>query len=124
MQETDAPGPIKRVFHKIKLEDSITVFNCFKVVETKKYGVVLITDYGLYYHGGANKKWIKIKTASTLFSFLDLTDVISYDANQLLIVLRDKIILLDLTTEQIIETYPLKDILSVEKLANHKIACQ
>lgn len=112
----------KRVFHKIKLEDSITVFNCFKVVETKKYGVVLITDYGLYYHGGANKKWIKIKTASTLFSFSDLTDVISYDANQLLIVLRDKIILLDLTTEQIIETYPLKDILSVEKLANRKIA--
>lgn len=112
----------KRVFHKVKLEDSIAVFRCINVQETEKFGVILFTNFGIYHQQAAGKQWRKINKASTLFDFSLLTDVIRYDSNQLLIVLRNEIMLINMVDERIIYKYSLKNLLSAEKLANNKIA--
>lgn len=113
----------KRNFHRILLDDSIKIYNCWRTVEIKKYGTVIITDKGQYYGGKANGHWKKITwLPKEMLPFVNTIEVAGFDDNKLLVLMTDKLLLIDYVLEKIIYQHPVKKPLSVCHIEGNKVA--
>lgn len=112
----------RRNFHPILLDDSISEYNCWIILGTKKYGPLIITDKGEYYGGSANGHWKKINWLPPVMDFSKTFEMINFDDDKLLVSMVDRILLVDYNTEKILYQYPVPDILSICRVRGNEVA--
>lgn len=114
-------GP-RRNFHRVKINDTLAEFKSLTVVETKKYGPVLITDKGHFYSNKKKEKWNLIRIEYPDLVYEKFADVVPFNGDSVLFVTRNGIALFDYNNLKVLYEYPMKGILTICRVKNDLVA--
>ena len=112
----------KRNFHRIVLNDTLRVYYCSMIIETKKYGPVLFSDKGQFYQHKEKKIWQQLPGIPASLDSKNLVEVADYSGDSLLIATTSAVMLRDYSTGKIIYNYPFENILSLCRVSGNKVA--
>ena len=74
-----------RNFHRIILNDSIITYDAKVQVETKSYGVIILSNMGHFYFNEKTSKWTLLKFSTDIILKESYTDGIAFNSDNLLI---------------------------------------
>lgn len=112
----------KRLFHKIRLEDSITKYAAPLIEDVPKYGPVLFTDRGQYYSDKNREHWKKLPGVPGFYGLKHLVEVTPYEGNQLIITTDSLVTVFDYDQMKVIYQHPFKDILTTCRVKGQLLA--
>ena len=74
-----------RIFHRIVLSDSISIYSARTQVETNSYGVIILSNMGHFYFNEKTSKWTLLKFSTDIILKENYTDGIAFSPDSLLI---------------------------------------
>lgn len=91
-----------RVFHRVRLNDTLVTFNCPSIFETKTYGTIIYTRQGQYYFDSTQHKWRSIDWIPATLRRRSFIDAEPFSDNAIIFVLDSTVAILDYATRQIV----------------------
>ena len=91
-----------RRFHKVILNDTINSFECAGVLETKKTGVILVTDHGQYHLDTLTGKWNLLSWIPKELRYEKILDARKFSNNKAMFTTDSTVIILDYAAHKIV----------------------
>ncbi|MEO5684517.1 MAG: two-component regulator propeller domain-containing protein [Chitinophagaceae bacterium] len=111
-----------RQFHRVFLQDSIAKFPARTIQETKKYGPVLFTGLGQYWHNQRSGKWERLDWIPQQLSYAHFIDAEKFNDDTIIYAMDSLVMLLDYATGKIVFQSVCKDVNSVCRYSDNAIA--
>lgn len=112
----------RKKIHRILLQDSIATFFTKSIIETNKWGIILITDKGEYYFKEPEKQWVLLANTATQLPPKSIKSVQAFNKDQKLIISDSGVYIYDYANCNIKGKYNFPQITSACKMMGNEIA--
>jgi len=112
----------KRNFHRVVLNDSISVFASRTIMDTKVYGPVLFTSLGQYYFNEKKHKWERLDWIPDLLKYNRFSDAEPFEENKILYATDSLVLIMDYASRSIVYQQPFEEIVSLCRYSDHEVA--
>ena len=112
----------KRNFHRIEIMDSLSRFNCYLVLESKQFGIVLITNFGQFQFDSLKNSFEHPNWWTKEFTQLKIKEAEFIEDDKLLFVHKSGMKIINYHTGESILDYPCEGPVSAAKLSNGIVA--
>jgi ligand-binding sensor domain-containing protein/putative methionine-R-sulfoxide reductase with GAF domain/anti-sigma regulatory factor (Ser/Thr protein kinase) len=112
-----------RDFHRVILNDSVSVFGCRTIIETKAYGDVLYTSLGQFYYDSSKAKWKQLDWITEDLKYSRFLDAEPFDQDKIMYATYLGIYIVDYSMRKIIfeQSYTIHPV-SVCRVSDNEIA--
>jgi ligand-binding sensor domain-containing protein/putative methionine-R-sulfoxide reductase with GAF domain len=124
MGTTEGVGWIdsKRKVHTVSLQDSISHFGCKGIVETKTYGIVLLTSRGQFYLNPVSNKWENLAAIPSELNYNKLRDAEAFGEDKILFATDSSALVWDYATMKMVARQNFPAIATLCRIEGNEIA--
>lgn len=111
----------RRQIHRVLLGDTLLQFVTKAIIETKKHGIVIITNKGHYFFDENKSKGQVLDATNSLLTAAKIKKVQSFDENSALVHLDSSVLVYNYETNKVRTFYSAKDITAICKTKSNEI---